>query len=97
MSYYVIYIISIFNIYGAHHARLPLRTRPAGHLPEHVDVMQLAWLIVPFAFSAVIFALILHHMRNTGKEIEAFPAQEPEVYKMMNEDLRERVGLIGQE
>ncbi len=55
--------------------------------------MQLAWLVVPFAFALAVFALILHHMRKTGKEIEAFPPHEPDIYKLMNEDLRERIGL----
>jgi len=53
--------------------------------------MQLAWLVVPFLFSAVIFALILHHTRKVHGEIEAFPSEESTVYRLMNEDLRERI------
>ena len=55
--------------------------------------MQLAWLVVPFAFMVIIFGLILHHIRKTGGEIEAFPSHEPNIYKMMHEDLRKRIGL----
>ena len=55
--------------------------------------MQLAWLVAPLVFVAVIFALILRHLRLTGKEVEAFPAPEPPVYMRINEELPQQIGL----
>lgn len=56
-------------------------------------VLQLAWLVAPLTFTAVIFALILQHLRLSGGEVEAFPVHEPNIYKLMNEDLSQRIGV----
>ena len=53
--------------------------------------MQLAWLVVPFLSAVTVLALLLHHTRKVHGTIKAFPSEETQIYKMMNEDLKARI------